>query len=165
MVIYGCYIWCSSCDLCFLIRTNMCVMKWSENVMSFNIKHDCNCLDLDKVSLKRTSKNLVRSKLKPSFKIVCFILNKRICIWIAGSKKYKKCSLLAKQIFYLCLCSQKNRSARMLAKTICYPFNSLIISCFLNAVNPLTPRINVVWSKKKKTWGSKIQHWFWGELG
>ena len=44
----------------------------------------------------------------------------------------------------------------MLAKTICYPFNSLIISFFLHAVNPLTPRINVVWSKKKKTWGSKI---------
>ena len=69
VAIYG-YIWCSSCDLCFLIHTNMCVMKWSENVMSFNIKHDCNCLDLDKVSLKRASKNLVHSKLKPSFKIL-----------------------------------------------------------------------------------------------
>ena len=42
VAIYG-YIWCSSCDLCFLIRTNTCVMKWSENVMSFNIKHDCKC--------------------------------------------------------------------------------------------------------------------------
>ena len=38
----------------------------------------------------------------------------------------------------------------MLAKTIRYPFNSLIISLFLHAVNPLTPRINVVWNKKKK---------------
>ena len=36
-------------------------------------------------------------------------------MWIAASEKYKKCSLLAKQIFYLCSCSQKNRSARMLA--------------------------------------------------
>ena len=38
----------------------------------------------------------------------------------------------------------------MLAKTIRYPFNSLIISLFLHAVNPLTPRINVVWNKKKR---------------
>ena len=29
--------------------------------------------------------------------------------------------LLAKQIFYLCLCLQKNRSACMLAKTIRHP--------------------------------------------
>ena len=61
MVIYG----CSSCDLCFLIGTNSCVMKWSENVTSFGIKRDCNWLDLDKVSLKLASKNLVHSKLKP----------------------------------------------------------------------------------------------------
>ena len=27
-------------------------MKWNENVTSFGIKHDCNWLDLDKVSLK-----------------------------------------------------------------------------------------------------------------
>ena len=39
-------------------------MKWSENVASFGIKHDCNWLDLDKVSLKLASKNLVGSKLK-----------------------------------------------------------------------------------------------------
>ena len=30
---------------------------------------DCNWLDLDKVSLKLASENLVRSKLKPRFKI------------------------------------------------------------------------------------------------
>ena len=36
---------------------------------SFGIKRDCNWLDLDKVSLKLASKNLVRSKLKPRFKI------------------------------------------------------------------------------------------------
>ena len=41
-------------------------------------------------------------------------------------------------------------------------FNSFIISFLLNAVNPLTTRINVVWSKRR-TWGSKMQHWFWGE--
>ena len=40
-------------------------MKWSENVTSFGIKRDCNWLDLDKVSLKLASKNLVHSKLKP----------------------------------------------------------------------------------------------------
>lgn len=51
-------------DLCFLIRTNTYVMKWSENVTSFGIKRDCNWLDLDKVSLKLASKNLVGSKLK-----------------------------------------------------------------------------------------------------
>ena len=45
------------------------VTLWSENVTSFGIKRDCNWLDLDKVSLKVASKNLVRSKLKPSFKI------------------------------------------------------------------------------------------------
>ena len=42
----------------------------SENVTSFGIKRDCNWLDLDKVSLKLTSENLVRSKLKPRFKIL-----------------------------------------------------------------------------------------------
>ena len=57
------------CDLCFLSRTNMCVMKWSENVMLFGIKRNCNLLDLDKVSPKLASKNLVRSKSKPRFKI------------------------------------------------------------------------------------------------
>ena len=41
-------------------------------------------------------------------------------------------------------------------------FSSFIISFLLNIVNPLSPRINVVWSKRK-TWGPKIQHWFWGE--
>ena len=45
------------------------VTLWSESVTSFGIKRDCNWLDLDKVSLKVASKNLVRSKLKPSFKI------------------------------------------------------------------------------------------------
>ena len=65
IVIYG----CSSCDLCFLIPTNTCVMRCSENVTSFGIKSDCNWLDLDKVSLKLASKNLVRSKLKPRLKI------------------------------------------------------------------------------------------------
>ena len=60
VVIYG----CSSCDFCFLIRTITYAMKWSENVTSFGIKHDCNWLDLDKVSLKLGSKNLVGSKLK-----------------------------------------------------------------------------------------------------
>ena len=35
-VIYG----CSSCDLCFLIRTNTCVMKWSENV----VRRDFPCI-------------------------------------------------------------------------------------------------------------------------
>ena len=62
VVLYG----CSSCDLCFLIRTNMCMMKYSGNVTSFGIKRDC---DSDKVSLKLASKNLVLSKLKPRFKI------------------------------------------------------------------------------------------------
>ena len=66
LAIYG----CSSCDLCFLIHTNTCGMKSSENVTSFGIKRDCNWLDLDKVSLKLASKNLVRSKLKPRFKIL-----------------------------------------------------------------------------------------------
>ena len=65
MVIYG----CSSCDFFFLIHTNMCVMKLSENEMSFGIKRDCNWLDLDKVSLKLASKNLARSKLKSRLKI------------------------------------------------------------------------------------------------
>ena len=40
-----------------------------ENVTSFGIKRDCNWLDLDKVSLKLASKNLLRSKLKPCIKI------------------------------------------------------------------------------------------------
>ena len=44
-------------------------MKWSENVTSFGIKRDCKWLDLDKVSLKLASNNLVRSKLKPHFTI------------------------------------------------------------------------------------------------
>ena len=65
MVIYG----CSSSNLCFLIHTNKCAVKSSENVTSFGIKRDCNWLDLDKVSLKLASKNLVGSKLKPRFKI------------------------------------------------------------------------------------------------
>ena len=34
----------------------MCVMKLSENEMSFGIKRDCNWLDLDKVSLKELQK-------------------------------------------------------------------------------------------------------------
>ena len=38
-------------------------MKWSENVTSFGIKRDCNWLDLDNVSHKQGSKNLVRSIL------------------------------------------------------------------------------------------------------
>ena len=95
MVIYG----CSSCDLCFLIHTNTCAMKSSENVTSFGIKRDCNLLDLDKVSLKLASKNLVSSKSKPVSKYFLFYLKKkRIFIWIAASGKYmksKKCSLLA----------------------------------------------------------------------
>ena len=45
-------------------------MKWSENVTLFGIQRNCNWLDLDKVSLKLASKNLVRSKLKPRFKIL-----------------------------------------------------------------------------------------------
>ena len=48
-------------DLCFLIRANRCVIKRSENVTSFGIKRNCNWLDLNKVSLKLASKNLVRS--------------------------------------------------------------------------------------------------------
>ena len=64
IAVYG----CSSCDLRFLIHTNTCVMKWSENVTSFGIKRDCNWLDLDTVSLKLASKHLVGSKLKPCFK-------------------------------------------------------------------------------------------------
>ena len=44
-------------------------MKWSENVTSFGIKRDCKWLDLKEVSLKLASKNLVRSELKPRFKI------------------------------------------------------------------------------------------------
>ena len=59
--------------------------------------------------------------------ISCFILKKRLSIWIAASRKCKKCSLLAtryslncslltKQFcLYLCSCSPKNRSVRMLA--------------------------------------------------
>ena len=35
----------------------------------FPLLVDCNWLDLDKVSLKLASKNLVRSKLKPRFEI------------------------------------------------------------------------------------------------
>ena len=70
MVIYG----CSSSNLCFLIHTNTCAVKSSENVTSFGIKRDCNWLDLDKVSLKLASKNLVGSKLKHCFKI--FFLKK-----------------------------------------------------------------------------------------
>ena len=69
MVIYG----CSSCDLCFLIRTNTCVMKRSENVTSSGIKRNCNWLNIDKVSLKLVSKNLIRSKLKPCLKIDYFL--------------------------------------------------------------------------------------------
>ena len=73
MVIYG----CSSCDLCFLIHTNTCAMKSSENVTSFGIKRDCNLLDLDKVSLKLASKNLVGSKSKPVSKYFLFYLKKK----------------------------------------------------------------------------------------
>ena len=95
MVIYG----CSSSNLCFLIHTNKCAVKSSENVTSFGIKRDCNWLDLDKVSLKLASKNLVGSKLKHCFKIFYFLFfKKRISIWIVESGKYKKskkCSLLA----------------------------------------------------------------------
>ena len=68
MVIYG----CSSSNLCFLIHTNTCAVKSSENVTSFGIKRDCNWLDLDKVSLKLASKNLVGCKLKHCFKIFSF---------------------------------------------------------------------------------------------
>ena len=48
----------------------------------FSLLVDCNWLDLDKVSLKLASKNLVRSKLKPHFEIfsVSFYLKKRISI-------------------------------------------------------------------------------------
>ena len=56
----------------------------------------------------------------------------------------------------------------MLAKTIRYPFNSLIFSFFLNAVNPLTPRIAVVWSKKKWLEDPKFNIDFgesWGRQG
>ena len=68
LAIYG-YIWLLYMvvllvDLCFLIRTNTYVMKRSENGTPFSAKHDCNWLDLDKVSLKLASKNLVGSKLK-----------------------------------------------------------------------------------------------------
>ena len=59
VVLYG----CSSCDLCFLIRKNTCMKSKAE------IKRDCNWLNLNKVSLKLASKNLVSSKLKPRFKI------------------------------------------------------------------------------------------------
>ena len=68
VVIYG----CSSCDLSLLSDPYEHVrdeVNWSENMTSFGIKRDCNWLDLNKVSLKRASKNLVRSKLKPRFKI------------------------------------------------------------------------------------------------
>ena len=58
-------IYCSSCDRCFLIHTN----TRDEVKQKCDIKPDCNWLDLDKVSLKLASKNLVRSKLKPRFKI------------------------------------------------------------------------------------------------
>ena len=61
-------IYCSSCDLCFLIHTNTCD-EVKRNVTSFGIKRDCKWLDLDKVSLKLASKNLVRSELKPRFKM------------------------------------------------------------------------------------------------
>ena len=73
MVIYG----CSSCDLCFLIHTNTCAMKSSENVTSFGIKRDCSWIGLDKVSLKLASKNFVGSKLKPRFKIFSVLFKKK----------------------------------------------------------------------------------------
>ena len=68
-------------------------------LFSFPLLVDCNWLDLDKVSLKLASKNFVRSELKPRFDIFCFILKKRISIWIVASGKYKKCSLLASCTF------------------------------------------------------------------
>ena len=121
MVIYG----CSSCDLCFLIHTNTCAMKSSENVTSFGIKRDCNWLDLDKVSLKLASKNLVGSKLKHCFKI--FLLKKGFPYGLLKAENIRslrsaRCSrvvlskLLAaskmSKFFNLYSCSQKNRSAR-----------------------------------------------------
>ena len=72
MVIYVCYIrlffwWPLLSDPYEHVRNEV---KW--NVTSFGIKRDC--LDLDKVSLKLASKNLVRSELKPRFKIFSVLL-------------------------------------------------------------------------------------------
>ena len=39
--------------------------------------------------------NTCRSLFSEFYGIFCFILKKRISIWIAASGKYKKCSLLA----------------------------------------------------------------------
>ena len=99
VVIYG----CSSCDLWFLIRTNTRVMKWSENVKSFGIKHNCNWLDLDKVSLKLAYKNLVCSKLKPILKYFLFYFKEKdfhmdCCKWkiweVLTARKANSLSLL-----------------------------------------------------------------------
>ena len=72
MVIYVCYIrlffwWPLLSDPYEHVHNEV---KW--NVTSFGIKRDC--LDLDKVSLKLASKNLVRSELKPRFKIFSVLL-------------------------------------------------------------------------------------------
>ena len=123
MVIYG----CSACNLCFLIHTNTCAVKSSENVTSFGIKRDCNWLDLDKVSLKLASKNLVGSKLKPRFKIFSVLFKKKgfpyglLQAENIRSLRSARCSrvvlskLLAaskmSKFFNLYSCSQKNRSA------------------------------------------------------
>ena len=69
MVIYGCstwlfFLWPLLSDPYEHVHDEV---KWKCDVIG--IKRDCNWLDLDKVSLKLASKNLVRSKLKPRFKI------------------------------------------------------------------------------------------------
>ena len=60
----------------------------------FSLIVDCNWLDLDKVSLKLASKNLVRSKLINVLKYFLFHFKEKDFhnIWIAASGKYKKCS-------------------------------------------------------------------------
>ena len=93
---------------------------WSE---AKGIKRDCNWLDLDKVSLKLVSKNLVRSKFKPRFKIFSVLFKRKgfsYGLLQAENIRSARCSrvllsiLLAarKANFYLCSCSQRNRSAR-----------------------------------------------------
>ena len=59
------------------------------------------------------------------------MLKKRMSIWIAASGKYKKCSLLTKQIFCLCSCLQKNRSARHTCECSQIPFITPYIVCTL----------------------------------
>ena len=109
-----------------------------ENVTSFGIKHDCNWLDLDKVSLKLASKNLVRSKLKPVLKCFLFYFKekdfhmdcckRKISEVLAARELYSlNCSLLAKLFFkFISARARKNLTvlacSRMLAKTIRHLF-------------------------------------------